>query len=107
MSTLPEIGEMKHRVIVQTPSRNDDGYGGGEIVWTDAFEAWVSIEPVSGREYYEAMAIQNQITHRIKTRYRSDITPDMRILYGERVYEIEAVIDISARHRFLEILCGE
>jgi len=107
MSTGPEIGEMRHRVVFQTPSRSDDGYGGGQITWQDAFSAWVSIEPISGREYYEAMAIQNQITHRIKTRYRSDITPELRIKHGDRIYEIEAVIDIGARHRFLEILCRE
>jgi SPP1 family predicted phage head-tail adaptor len=107
MPTLPDIGEMRHRVIFQTATRNDDGYGGGEMVWHDAFEAWVSIEPISGREYFDAMQMQNEITHRIKTRYRSDISPEMRIIYGSKIFSIEAVIDMKNAHRFLEILCRE
>lgn len=104
---FPLIGELRHRITFQIPVVQDDGYGGEEKIWQDVFTVWASIKPVSGREYYEAMAIQNEITHRIKVRYRSDITTDMRIAHGDRIYEIEAVIDIDSRHKYLEILCRE
>lgn len=104
---FPLIGELRHRITFQIPVVQDDGYGGEEKAWQDAFSAWASIKPISGREYYDAMSIQSEVTHRIRVRYRPDITTDMRIEHGDRIYEIEAVIDIDSRHKYLEILCRE
>jgi len=104
---FPLIGELRHRITFQIPVVQDDGYGGVERTWQDVCSTWASIQPVSGREYYDAMSIQSSITHRVIIRYRSDITPEMRIVYGERIFEIEAVIDIGARKKYLELLCRE
>ena len=107
MTRFPAIGEMRHRITFQKSTQMDDGYGGGEQIWTDIFSVWASVEPISGREYYEAMAVQHQVTHRIKTRYRSDVTPEMRVTHDGKIYGVESVVDIGMRHRFLEILCRE
>jgi SPP1 family predicted phage head-tail adaptor len=106
-SSLPEVGELRSRLTFQVANEIDDGYGGKQVEWADRFNAWAYIEPLSGREYFDAMQIQTEISHRVIVRYRNDITPDMRIKYGGRILEIEAVIDIGNQHRFLEILCRE
>lgn len=106
-SSLPEVGELRSRVTFQVANEIDDGYGGKQVEWADRFNAWAYIEPLSGREYFDAMQTQTEISHRVIVRYRNDITPDMRIKYGDRILEIEAVIDIGNQHRFLEILCRE
>ncbi len=106
-SSLPEVGELRSRVTFQVANEIDDGYGGKQVEWADRFNAWAYIKPLSGREYFDAMQIQTEISHRVIVRYRNDITPDMRIKYGDRILEIEAVIDIGNQHRFLEILCRE
>lgn len=104
---LPEIGELRQRVIFQSAIKLDDGYGGKQVVWQDAFSAWALIEPLSAHEKFEAMSVQSGVTHRVYIRYRPDVSTEMRIQYGDRLFEIEGIFDIGEQKRFLELLCSE
>lgn len=106
-SDLPEIGELRQRVVFQSAVKLDDGYGGKQVIWQDAFSAWALIEPLSAHEKFEAMSVQSRITHRVYIRYRSDVSTGMRIRYGDRLFEIEGILDVGEQKRFLELLCSE
>lgn len=106
-SELPEIGELRQRIVFQSAIKLDDGYGGKEIVWRDAFSAWARIEPLSAHEKFEAMSVQSGVTRRVYIRYRPDVGTEMRIKYGNRIFEIEGILDVGERKRFLELLCSE
>lgn len=101
------IGEMRQRITFQKKLPTPDGYAGHAVIWQDVVTVWASISPLSGREYFYAHQIKAEITHRIKTRYRTDVTAEMRIKYGERRFKIESIIDLGERHEFLEMLCRE
>ena len=66
-----------------------------------------SVEPLSGREYFYSHQIKAEVTHRVKIRYREDITTKMRIKHRDRVLEIESILDKKERREELEILCRE
>jgi len=100
------IGQMKHLITILKQERISDGQGGYMETWQNAGTVWASIEPVSGREYYEAMQLTNDITHKVRMRY-VNITPHNRIKYNNRIFEIIAVIDINMEHKELEVLCRE
>jgi len=102
-----EIGDMRHRITFQKPVETPDEHKGHTVSWQDMITAWASVEPLSGREYFYAHQIQAEVTHRVKTRYRQDITVKMRIKHRDRVLEIESIIDLKERHQILEILCRE
>ncbi|HUM33630.1 MAG TPA: phage head closure protein [Candidatus Saccharicenans sp.] len=106
-SEIPEIGELRSRIVFQSATKLDDGYGGKEIVWQDAFSAWALIEPLSAHEKFEAMSVQSRVTHRVYIRYRPDVSTGMRIRYGDRLFEIEGILDVGEQKRFLELLCSE
>lgn len=106
-SELPDIGELRQRVVFQSAIKTDDGYGGKQIVWQDAFSAWALIEPLSAHEKFSAMSVQSGVTHRVYIRYRTDVSPEMRIKDGDRIFEIEGILDIGEQKRFLELLCSE
>lgn len=105
--TPDRVSLMKHRVIIQEPSRAGDGMGGKTVTWVEYTKAWISIKPVKAWEKYEAMKMEQPITHKIEMRYQAGITPAMRILYGTRIFGIKEVINEDEDNLFLKITAIE
>lgn len=63
---------------------------------------WCALKPIQGNERWWADQVQSQVTHRIYTWWRSDIspTPAWRLLKVDdsRVFQIESVIDVDEAH---------
>jgi SPP1 family predicted phage head-tail adaptor len=106
-------GSLRHRVTLQSlGTRTDDGMGGGSILPVDEATLNASIEPLSGEERLEAGQLETALTHRIRTRFIPGVKPHWRVRYidryaGERVFDIDSVIDPEERHRELELMCTE
>lgn len=81
----------------------------GEVIqtWVTKQYIWASIEPLTGREKFLAQQVYTDLTARIRVRYRSDINPTMRLLFGHRIFEINAVVNPGERNEELELLCTE
>ncbi len=75
--------------------------------WSTVATVWAAVEPLRGREYFEAAAVQAETTTRIRVRHRNDITPGNRIQHGLVVYDVQAAIDKGGRQRELELMCRE
>jgi SPP1 family predicted phage head-tail adaptor len=100
-------GSLRHRVTLQQPAETPDGGGGFTLAWTDVATVWAAIEPLKGAERLHAQQLQSPVTHRVTMRYRSGVTPTMRLLFEARTLNIRAVIDPQERNRTLELLCEE
>ena len=72
--------------------------------WETAFTCWCGVEPLSGREFWEAAAINRENEVRFTIRYRKDISAEMRIRLDGTVYDITSILDKNNRHEALEIL---
>lgn len=107
MSKKLAIGEMRHRITFQQPIKTPDGHKGHTVSWQGLVTVWASVEPLSGREYFYSHQIKAEVTHRVKIRYRSDISMKMRIKHEDRILDIESIIDLKERRQILEILCRE
>lgn len=68
---------------------------------------WAEIIPGSSREFIAAKSINAELTHEIRIRYLSGVTPKMRILYGTRVFDIEPPRNIRERNEELLIMATE
>ena len=44
-------GELRHKLIIQTPTETADGLGGYSVAWDDAKTVWGALWPLRGREY--------------------------------------------------------
>lgn len=95
-------GDLRHRVAIENPVRMSDEAGGATIEWQRVAEVWAAIWSRSAGENFSADRIAGIATHDIWIRHRSDVTPDMRIRYGNRVFAILGVIDIDDRGRWLK-----
>ena len=72
--------------------------------WETAITCWCCVEPLSGREFWEAAAINRENEVRFTIRYRKDVSAEMRIRLDGTVYDITSILDKSNRHEALEIL---
>ena len=72
--------------------------------WETDFSCWCGVEPLSGREFWEAAAINRENEVRFTIRYRKDVSPEMRIRLDGTVYDITSILDKNNRHEALEIL---
>lgn len=105
-----EAGKLRHRVTIQSLSAGSPqrtGSGQPDKAWATAATVWASIEPLRGREFFAADAVQSKVAVRIRIRYRAGITAAMRVLHGSTVYPIEAVVDPENRHVELQLMCSQ
>ncbi len=104
------IGKLRHRLKIQAAAPTEDPYGGRSDPWAKPVTVatvWGRIESLRGRERMHAMQLEDRVTHRVRIRYRDDVTAQQRLVIGSRVFNIRAVIDRDGRRRWLELLCEE
>ncbi len=104
-------GEFRHIITFQKLKGNQNEYGEeikGSTEWEDVHTARVGIYPMSGREFFAAETVNSEVTHKINMRYIPGITPDMRIKFGVRIFELSSPpINFQEKNTMLQILCKE
>lgn len=101
------IGKLRHRVVIEHFTTVRLPTGTVREDWSPFATRWASIEPIRGREYWAAAQTQAEVTHTIRMRFTDGVTPDMRIRYGERIFEIVVVRNLDEENRITEILAME
>lgn len=103
-------GMLNKRITIQEKAANSpayDEYGQPSEAWATFAVVWAAVEPIQGREFWAQQQVQSEVTIRIRIRYLSGVRPDMRILYGSRVFSVESVIDPKERHAEMQLMCSE
>ena len=107
-------GALTQRVTIERMDyrRDEDGNAvqdphTGEVRydWLPLATVWASVEPLTGREFIAAMAVQAETTARIRMRYRPYLTAQDRVVHDGQVYEIETVIDVKSAAREMHLMC--
>lgn len=75
--------------------------------WADVARVWASIQPIVGREYFNASGERAEITHEVNTRAQFECRPQDRIMYGERVFNIRSALNVDERGRYLRLMVVE
>lgn len=79
-------GRLRHRVTIQQVTRTRDGFGQPVESWSAFATVWAAVEPL---------------------RYLASVLPSMRVLFGSRVFRIEAIKDSAERNVQMELMCVE
>ena len=95
-------GKLNKRITFQLQDLDSE-----DEEWEDIATTWASINPISGKEYYSAETINSDLTHKIRLRYRKGITPDMRVIYNDRIFYIISVINEYEKNTMLQLMCRE
>lgn len=88
-------GELRERIDLQsnTPTRNS--FGDEVEQWVTTARVWAKVTATSGNEQINQAAGVVTTVYLITIRARSDVTPGMRVKYGDLAFDIKAVIDGS------------
>lgn len=102
------VGQMRHRVTIQTPTVTSTAAGNAKS-WASATngEVWCRIKPLSSNERFRADKVEMPISHEVQLRYRSDATTKWRLLYGSRYLYVRSVIQTNEFGAETLLLCEE
>src|SRR5690242_4254750 len=95
-------GNLRHKLQVQAWTETGrDAFNAPVKDWSTVATVRASIEPVSGSEPWQGLAIRADTTHLVTTRYVPDVTPAMRLKFGTRTLQIQDVRNLEERSRYL------
>jgi uncharacterized phiE125 gp8 family phage protein/SPP1 family predicted phage head-tail adaptor len=104
-------GELNKRVTLQQRGAGKDstgsivqGSGWVNVIGTGDGKVWARVRDITGRQFVAAAATQNGVTTEIRIRRRLGITAKMRVLFGQDIYDIEAVL--APNDRWLDLMCA-
>ena len=102
-----EAGRLRHLVSIEKRTKVRGPSGEVKDVWRQHCRCWAAIEPLSSRERFEGDQPKLSVTHRVIIRHRDGILGGMRVVSGNRVFDIEGVINRQERGFALELTCQE
>lgn len=101
------IGKMTERVTFRAPAERRGLSGEATLNWdTITATVWAEVGGLSARDIMQAQQANVIATHRIRIRYREDITHLHRAEWRGKTMEIASVVDRGERD-YLEILARE
>ena len=103
------IGRKNLFVHVQKPV--DRRTPGGDLVvdYETVGQAWLDLDPLGGREFWQAQLAQSTATHRGTMRYDQAVTSDYRlkVVGTSRILNIVSAVQAGARGADLQLVLTE
>lgn len=104
--TQMQAGTLRHRVTVEELGEVPrDSFGAGARTWTTFATRWASVEPMAGRELFEAQQVYPAVDYVIKMRWLEGANSKMRAVFKGRVFDIAAVRVLQERRVETHLLC--
>lgn len=100
-------GDLREQVLIQSRSETRDALGGVVETWTTAYTRRAKVEPVRGMEAARLAQAEAKSDIRVWIRYQSGITPQMRLVWNSRNFDVQSVHEVGAEGRWLELMCKE
>lgn len=101
-----DAGQLRERIVVQKPTESRNRLGETTYTYDTFAEVWASVTGVTAREFLLANTQQTEITHRIRMRYLTGLTNQMRISWRGRTLQIISVLEHENRSVH-ELICTE
>ncbi len=105
------LGSMRDQIEIQAKTQVPDGGGGFNDGWESKGLIWGEVLEASAAIRFEAMKLEQDITHEVRIRHRIGIERDNRLIFvddtGERFLEVQTVRDLNNKRRWMQILCRE
>ena len=112
MAVVFKSGDLRRSIQIQQRSATIDSVGGQSTTWTTVATVWADIQPLSGRELMAAQEVQAEVSHTISIRYQPLFSDPkamaaMRVLYGTRIFNISASMNVDERNRLITLMANE
>ena len=101
-----EAGKLRERVTIQQAAEARNSLGETTLSWATFTERWASVEGVTAREALGLGQLEISITHRVRLRYVTGLTQQMRLIWRGRTLEIVSLLEHNNRSEH-ELICQE
>ena len=105
------IGRLRHYVTLQRDAgTTNTSYGEPVTDWIAVADVYAAIEPLNSREFFNAVQVQSNLTHKVTFRFRSDLSPTAkyRIEHGSRYFHLDGPLrNIDERNAVWEAFAVE
>jgi len=102
-----DIGKYTERVTILSPTESRSLSGESVMSWgTTVATVWAQVERLSSRDILQAQQANVIATHRVRIRYRDDVTHLHRIVWRGRTMELSSVTE-RGNPTYLEMLARE
>ena len=98
------IGALRERVDIQTRTPTVGAIGNVAFAWGTTATVWAKVQPLSARERFVAERLAAQGIYEITIRWRSGLTPAMRMIWRGRTFNVKQILNPDERRRFLTII---
>lgn len=99
------IGSLNKRITLRVQSGTKIVDGLEQPIYTDGATMWAAAEPLRGREFWQAQAVQAEQIISFRIRYIKGIQNNWRVKLEGVEYEITSIIDPNMKHEELQLLC--
>lgn len=95
--TAQELNKQVQLLRLEEVVDPDTGYRTEE--WVSFAETFAKVEPLVGREYFAAAAVQEENNAKFTMRFRDDLLPYHRIFHDGGTWNITSIMNIKSRNR--------
>ncbi len=92
-------------VLIQAPASGADALGQPNTGWTSVGSAWANLKATNGVETIKAGGEASSYRVSIRMRYRTDVTPAMRVVHNGVNYNVLAVLPDLALRQHVDLMC--
>lgn len=78
------VGQLRHRVELQSPDSNEDGSGGRDLKYSTKDTVWASVETKTGTERFQGNGLTTKWDVRVIIRYYPGIRENWNVKFGTR-----------------------
>ena len=100
------VGRMRYRINIEDYISSTDLDGFVTEDWVNFTTVWADITPVSSKEYLNSAQTLAEVTSKIYIRYISSIKTTMRIIFGDRIFNIQSILP-DERNGIITIMAKE
>jgi SPP1 family predicted phage head-tail adaptor len=103
MPAMTVVGDLRRRVALQAATDALDDYGQAIRTWATYATVWASVVSTPGSEPQSALMQSSVTTYTVTIRYRTDVLPIHRIIYGDITLNIVGISTIDGLNEHLRI----
>lgn len=100
-------GSLRHWMEIERPTETQDAAGQVTRTWTTLARVPCSYQVLSADESIRGEQVQATLRAQFEMRWRSGVTPQMRIVFDGRTLNIRAVFDPDGMRVMLRIIAEE
>ena len=101
-------GDLRRRVTIEQQTTTQDAAGQQQTSWTPLRSCWANIRNASSKDVYAAAGFVCELSLFITVRYTAQpISSAMRVSYGSRTFQVQAVVDPDEANVVLQLMCLE